>query len=192
MQVIFVGRSNVGKSSILRMITGKKIPVGKKPGSTRRINKYYLNDLVFLDFPGLGFMYGVPDRIQEKIKRNLVRYIEENSKEILFGVQIIDCKSFIEIVDRWEKKGQIPIDIEFFELLDELDLNPILVVNKIDKIRKDKLDEVLDKICEKLGLLPPWRQWSDRFIPVSAKTGENILLLKRVIRRRIDEVGKGA
>ncbi|MFQ6051126.1 MAG: GTP-binding protein EngB [Candidatus Hydrothermarchaeota archaeon] len=191
MQVIFVGRSNVGKSSVLRMITGKKIPVGKKPGVTRRINKYFLNDLVFVDFPGFGFMYGVPGRVQERVKRDLIRYIEENREEILFGVQIIDGKSFMEIVERWERRGQIPIDIEFFELLEELDLNPLLVVNKIDKIRKEKLDEVLNQICEKLGLLPPWRQWLDRFIPVSAKTGENILLLKKVIRRRIGEVGKG-
>ncbi len=181
MEIVLVGRSNVGKSSIIRRVTGRKVRIGKKPGVTRRIARYPWREIDIVDMPGFGFMTGVPKRTQERIKTGVIRYLEKNKKRILLAVEIVDARAFPEIVERWERKGEIPIDVEMFSFLQELKLNPIVAVNKIDLIYPNERDVLLDYICDKLGMLPPWRQWLDVVFPVSAKTGENMHELIRAI-----------
>ncbi|MGQ9787990.1 MAG: GTP-binding protein EngB [Candidatus Hadarchaeaceae archaeon] len=189
MEIVLVGRSNVGKSSIIRGLTGKKVVVGKRPGVTRRIVRCSIGKMDLVDMPGFGFMSGVPRFLQEKIKTEIVRYLEKNRNEIVFAVEVVDASSFSEIVERWQKRGQIPVDVEMFSFLNELNLRPIVVVNKMDLIPKKYRDAVLDDICEKLNLPPPWRQWIDILVPVSAKTGEGIAELKKIIKQRIQDFG---
>jgi GTP-binding protein EngB required for normal cell division len=104
---------------------------------------------------------------------------------------VVDARAFSEIVERWERRGQVPVDIEMFSFLKELNLNPILVVNKIDLIYPEERDGVLDDICEKLGMVPPWRQWLDTIVPLSAKTGEGVSDLVKLVRERLKESGRG-
>ncbi|MBS3815883.1 MAG: GTP-binding protein EngB [Hadesarchaea archaeon] len=190
-EIVFAGRSNVGKSSVIRQLTGKKIDVGKRPGVTREIKRYELGKkLDLVDLPGFGFISGMSEKKQEKIKTQIIQYLEDNAEEILFAIEIIDSRSFSEIIERWESRGQIPIAIELFNFLKELNLLPIVVANKIDLIYSEDRDEVLDVICEKLGLDPPWRQWMDTIVPVSAKTGEGINDLKKLIRERMQEINQ--
>jgi small GTP-binding protein len=190
MQIVLVGRSNVGKSSVIRQLTGKQVRVGKRPGVTRRITSYSLDGLELVDMPGFGFMSGVPRRVQEDVKNEIVGYLEKNKSEILFAIEVVDARSFLEISERWEKRGQIPIDIELFSFLREIELDPIVAVNKIDIIFPDERDSLLDAICEKLDLLPPWRQWLDIVVPVSAKTGEGMADLRKQIAGRLGKKGK--
>ena len=182
-----MGRSNVGKSSLIRRLTGLRVRVGKRPGITRRIARYRLDGLEIVDLPGFGFMSGVPRKVQEIIKTQIVRYLERNRNRIVIAIEVVDARAFLEVVERWEKRGQIPVDVEFFNFLRELKLNPIVVVNKIDLIYLAERDTLLDEICKKLGLLPPWRQWLDIIVPVSTRTGEGLAHLRVVIKRRLKQ-----
>jgi len=183
-EILFSGRSNVGKSSIMRELTGKNVKVGKRPGVTLKPTHIRYSDLLLTDLPGFGFMSGVKDRKQDIVKDQIVRYIEKNTERINVAVLVIDGASFVEIVQRWEERNEIPIDIEMFELFRELGMDVILAVNKIDKIRTNELDATLDQICDKLGMLPPWKQWLDTVAPVSAKKGD-LKSLKFQIRQRL-------
>lgn len=191
MEIVLIGRSNVGKSSVIRQLTGKKIRVGKRPGVTRGITRYRERDIEIIDMPGFGFMAGVSRRLQEKIKTDIVRYVEQNRGKITIAMEVIDARSFCDIVERWERRGHIPVDLEMFSFLMELGLNPIVIVNKIDLIYPEERDLILDNICEKFGLLPPWRQWNDLLVPISAKTGEGVPELKRLIKQKFHELGSG-
>ncbi len=184
-EIIVAGRSNVGKSTIIRQLTGRDVDVGKRPGVTQDFESVELGkNLEILDLPGFGYIAGLSEEKQDEIKTKIVHYLEKNKDRILLAIQVIDTTSFLEIADRWENRGQIPVDIELFSFLEELELSPIVAANKVDKIKKSKLDEKLDEICKKLGLDPPWRQWLDIIVPVSGKTGRGISDLKDLVRER--------
>ncbi|MDI6819659.1 MAG: GTP-binding protein EngB [Candidatus Hodarchaeaceae archaeon] len=190
MEIVLVGRSNVGKSSVIRQLTGKRIPVGRRPGVTRKLLRYRHGELDIVDMPGFGYMAGVSRARQEEIKTEIVRYLEARRQGILFAIQVLDARAFGEIVERWERRGQVPIDVEMFHFLQELELRPIVVANKIDLIYPDERDEVLDDICEKLGMPFPWSQWKDIIVPFSAKTGEGLEGLVKLICERLIACGK--
>lgn len=183
-EVLFAGRSNVGKSSIIRSLTGKNVKVGKRPGVTLKPTHIQNDDLVITDLPGFGFMSGVKDRKQDIVKDQIVRYIEQNADRISIAVLVIDGATFLDIVKRWEDRNEIPIDIELFELFREFGIDTILAVNKTDKIKDTELDATLDGICDKLNMLPPWKQWLDVMAPVCAKKGD-LKSLKSLVRQRL-------
>ena len=190
MELVLVGRSNVGKSSVIRQLTGKRVRVGKRPGVTRRPYHYRCGELDVVDMPGFGFMAGVSRERREEIKTSIVRYLERNRERILSALEVIDARAFGEIVERWERRGQVPVDVEMFQFLQELELRPIVIVNKIDLIYPEERDGVLDDVCEKLGLPLPWRQWSDVITPISAKTGEGVRELRRLVVERLRAAGR--
>lgn len=183
-EILFAGRSNVGKSSVLKQITGKNVKVGKRPGVTLKPNHIRYSDLLLTDLPGFGFMSGVKDHKQDLVKDQIVRYIETNAERVNIAVLVIDGATFLDIVQRWEDRNELPIDVEIFELFKELDIDIILAVNKTDKIGENELDATLDGICDKLEMLPPWRQWIDTVAPICAKKGD-IKSLKSLIRQRL-------
>ncbi|MFV9631013.1 MAG: GTP-binding protein EngB [Methanosarcinales archaeon] len=186
-EIIFVGRSNVGKSTLIRSLTGKSVPVGRRPGVTLKPLHLQFNDLLITDMPGFGFMSGVKERKQDIVKTKFVRYIEQNKDNIIIVILVLDAKSFAQVVDRWEGRGEIPIDVEMFQFLRELDIDVIAAVNKVDKIKD--IDDVMDGVAVRLGLLSPWRQWLDILAPVSAKKGD-IKAVTVLIRNRIHDLGR--
>ncbi len=191
MEIILVGRSNVGKSSVIRQLTGLKALVGKRPGVTKRIKRYPVGEMEIIDMPGFGFMSGVSRAAQERTKTEIVRYIEANRGSIVLAIEVVDIAAFSDIAERWEKRGQIPVDVEFFSFLKELGLDPVVVANKIDLVYKEDRDAALDELAEKLVLPPPWRQWADIIVPISAKSGEGVPELKKLIRQKMHGLGKG-
>jgi GTP-binding protein EngB required for normal cell division len=186
-EIIFVGRSNVGKSTLIRSLTGKSVPVGRRPGVTLKPLHLQFNDLLITDMPGFGFMSGVKERKQDIVKTKFVRYIEQNKDNIIIVILVLDAKSFSQVVDRWEGRGEIPVDVEMFQFLRELDIDVIAAVNKVDKIKD--IDNVMDGVAVRLGLLSPWRQWLDILAPVSAKKGD-IKAVTVLIRNRIHDLGR--
>ncbi len=186
-EILFVGRSNVGKSTLIRALTGKKIPVGKHPGVTRKPLRIPYQDFQIVDMPGFGFMSGVSDQGQEAIKDNIVHYIESNAGNIALAVMVVNASSFAQIVDRWTERGEIPVEVELFEFLHELNIDVIVAANKIDKV--GDVDGTLDGIAQRLGMTPPWRQWLDRIVPVSAKK-RNIGRLKEAMQKRLEQARK--
>ena len=182
-EIIFVGRSNVGKSTLIRAITGIKVPVGKLPGVTRKPLHLPYHKFQITDMPGFGYMSKVTKKGQEAIKDNIVHYIENNSSNIKLAVMVINTTSFSEIVDRWTQRNEIPVEVELFEFLHELDIQVIVAANKMDKVKDT--DKILDGIAQRLGMSPPWRQWIDIIVPVSAKKG-NIGILKELIQKNLE------
>ena len=170
-EIVFCGRSNVGKSTLLREFTGHDFETGKKPGVTRSSSHYdwASEDFVLTDLPGFGFMSGVSDERREEIKTDVVRYVETNAEKILVGVLVIDGKSAVDIIDRHTERGDLPHDVELFDFLRDVGVPTVVAVNKMDKV--DDRDARLDAICERLGLPSPWQQWQETIAPVSAKRG---------------------
>jgi len=185
-EVILVGRSNVGKSTLMRELTGHTFDTGKKPGVTREPNHYdwASEDFVITDLPGFGFMSGVPEERRERIKTDVVRYVEEYADKILVAVLVMDGKSAVDIIDRHSGPDEIPYDVEMYGFLQDVDIPTVVAVNKMDKV--DDRDERLDEICDRLGLYPPWQQWRDRIAPISAKRG-NVDAMTEAVRERLHE-----
>lgn len=186
-EIVLVGRSNVGKSTLMRILTGHDVPIGQRPGVTRSPNSYDWTeqDFVITDLPGFGFMSGVPEDVREQIKTNVVQYLEAHADAIVTAVLVVDGKSVIDIIDRHTARGDIPHDVEMYDFLQhELDIPTIVAVNKIDKV--DDVDSRLNDLCDRLGLIPPWQQWSDIITPISAKRGD-IEPLLMAIRSNLHE-----
>ncbi|WP_247005942.1 GTP-binding protein EngB [Halorientalis litorea] len=185
-EVVLVGRSNVGKSTLMRELTGHTFDTGQRPGVTQQPNHYdwTAEDFVISDLPGFGFMSSVPDEVREEIKDNIVEYLEVNAEQILAAVLVVDGKAVIDIIDRHSGPDEIPHDVEMFHFLRELGIPVVVAVNKMDKV--DDRDERLDALCDRLGLAPPWRQWQDTIAPISAKRG-NIDALTEAVRDHLHE-----
>jgi GTP-binding protein EngB required for normal cell division len=184
MEIVLIGRSNVGKSTLFWKLTGTKVRVGKRPGVTLFPFKARVGDVFCVDMPGYGYMLKATRADQEKTKDLIVEYFEQHAKEILLAVQVIDAASFLDIADRWEKRGEVPFEIELWEFLGELGLDVALAANKMDRIAKEDVDGALDLICERLGMLPPWTQWQDMIAPISAKRGR-IQPLREIIGKKL-------
>jgi Predicted GTPase len=187
LEIVFVGRSNVGKSSLLRELFGAKVRVGKRPGVTLRPAHAQVSDLLITDMPGFGFMSGVKDRKQDIVKDKTVHYIEDNAERIKLGVLVIDGPVFPQIVDRWDSRDQIPIDVEMFDFLREVGIDTIIAANKMDKVKEKEYDPLLDEIAVRLGLEPPWQNWKHIIAPISAKKGD-LKALKGLLRDRLHEM----
>ncbi|WP_232687076.1 GTP-binding protein EngB [Halobacterium zhouii] len=188
-EVVLVGRSNVGKSTLMRELTGHSVPTGQKPGVTRQPNHFdwASEDFVITDLPGFGFMSGVEDDHRETIKTSIVRYLEDNADSIIAGVLVLDGKAAVDIIDRHSSEDEIPHVVELFYLLEELGIPRIAAVNKMDKV--EDRDERLDDIADRLGLLPPWKQWQDTIAPITAKQGR-IQTLNDAVRVRLEDEKK--
>ena len=183
-EIVLIGRSNVGKSTLFWELTGTKVRVGKRPGITKYPFKAKVGDIFYVDMPGYGFMLKASPADQEKTKDLIVQYFEQNAEEIIMAIQVIDAASFLDIADRWEGRGEVPFEIELWEFLVDMGLDVVLAANKMDRIAKVDVDGALDLICERLGMMPPWTQWTDKIAPMSAKRGQ-IQPLRSIIGKKL-------
>ncbi|MDY6780786.1 MAG: GTP-binding protein EngB [Halobacteria archaeon] len=179
------GRSNVGKTSMMREVVGRGYETGKRPGVTLEPNQYdwSAESFAVTDMPGFGFMSGVDEERQEEVRDSIVEYLEKHSDRILVAVHVIDANSFVDIVDRWEERDEVPHDVDLHGLLHDLEIPTVVAVNKIDKV--EDRDERLDAVVDRLGYPPPWKQWDDVFAPVNAKQG-NVEPLFSVVRDELE------
>ncbi|QLH77083.1 GTP-binding protein EngB [Halosimplex rubrum] len=185
-EVALVGRSNVGKSTLMRELTGHTFDTGQRPGVTRSPNHFDWagEDFVITDLPGFGFMEGVPEDVREQTKTDIVRYIEDNAEKILAAVLVVDGKAAVDIIDRHSGPDEVPYDVEMFHFLRDVDVPVVVAVNKMDKV--DDRDERLNELCDRLGLYPPWKQWQDTIAPISAKRG-SIEPMTEAVRHHLHE-----
>jgi len=188
-EVVLVGRSNVGKSTLMRELTGHAVETGQRPGVTREPNHYDWvgPDFVLTDLPGFGFMDGVPEAVRERIKTGVVRYVEDNADAILVGVLVVDGKAVVDIIDRHSGPDEVPYDVEMFHFLRDVGVSPVVAVNKMDKV--DDRNDRLDAICDRFGLVPPWQQWQDTVAPISAKRG-SVDPLREAVREHLHAAGR--
>ena len=185
--IIFAGRSNVGKSTLIFRLTGKWVKRGKRPGVTRKPTEVNWRGRTIVDMPGFGFMSGVPKRVRERVKDEIVQFIEEKANEIELAVLVVDGKAAPEIIERWEKRGEIPIDVEFYGFLRELGIPTVVAVNKLDKIKN--IQRTINFLAEKFGVPPS--EINETFVPISAKFGKNLDKLRLTMEKKLKEGRKG-
>jgi GTP-binding protein len=155
----FIGRSNVGKSSLINRMTNKKslAKTSGKPGKTRLINHFIINNEWYLvDLPGYGYAE-VPKAERLKWEKMIRQYIlQRENLHCLFV--LIDSRHEAQEIDlnfmKWLGTSQIPFSIVF---------------TKTDKLKPSELEENLNQYKEKL--LETWEELPPVFI-TSAETGE--------------------
>ena len=162
-EIAFAGRSNVGKSSLLNLLTGRKklAKVSGNPGKTRTINFFLINDeFRIVDLPGYGYAK-VSKSVSESWGDMMETYIE-NRPNLVKIVQLVDI--------RHEPSKQ---DVQMYGYLKHFGLDGIVVATKADKVSRNQIPGQMKLIRQTLGL-----NKDDRVIPVSAlkKTGHEELL----------------
>lgn len=187
--VVFTGRSNVGKSSTIKALTGKKIVIGKRPGSTRWEKMFDFGSISIVDIPGFGFMVGKSKTTIEEMKVTIIQKLEEWSDQLALVVLIIDLSLFRELVERWAKRGEIPIDIEFYTFLSEIAPEVIVVANKSDKLNNREIEIEINYLYTKLVEAIPTRKPMIEIISASKRIGTEYL--KGVIEDVLSKRGIG-
>ena len=142
----FIGRSNVGKSSLINMLTGVKglALTSSTPGKTQLINHFLINNTWYLvDLPGYGYARQ-GKKGKEKIREIINAYLDKREALTCLFV-LIDC--------RHEPQK---IDTDFIRRLGENSIPFAIVFTKIDKISKSKLNENVAKY--KTKLLETWEE----------------------------------
>lgn len=153
----FIGRSNVGKSSLINMLTGKpKLALtGSTPGKTRLINHFLINESWHIvDLPGYGFARrGLKER--EAFAKMIDDYVTKRS-------QLVSL--FILIDSRIAPQA---IDLKFIRDMGEKGIPFVLIMTKIDKISKGKLQSAIAHYKEVLS-----EEWEElpSFLVSSAET----------------------
>jgi GTP-binding protein len=156
-QVTFAGRSNVGKSSVINRLLGRKnfARVGATPGKTSQINYFDIDGrLYFTDLPGYGYAK-VSKEERDRWGRLMERYFAEEGL-ITLGVLIVDARHKPTADDctmaQWYRDAGCPF---------------VVVANKLDKLKKREIESNLLTIRETLEL-----DKSVKLIPFSAEKGE--------------------
>ncbi len=148
-EVAFIGRSNVGKSSLINMLTNNKslAKTSSSPGKTQKINHFIINNQWYLvDLPGYGYAK-VPKTLREKFSTMITAYIFNRSNLVNLFV-LIDSR--------------IPsqkIDIDYMYWLGSNGVPFCIVFTKADKIGVNKIQQNIDEykkvLCETWENLPP-------------------------------------
>lgn len=147
-EVAFVGRSNVGKSSLINMLVGRRAlaRTSNKPGKTQEFNYYLINNsLYFLDLPGLG--YAKVSKVQrQKWERLIARYLDSR-EPLRLVVHLVDSRHDATRHDQGimqlMKGGPVPY---------------LIVLSKSDKLSKNKQQtskKRLHKLLDEMGLEIP-------------------------------------
>lgn len=152
-QVVFVGRSNVGKSSVINSLVKRSnlVKSCSRPGKTQQINFFLINkNIYFVDLPGYGFMK-IALKQKEKIRKMIIWYLFNSGVRFKKIVLIIDAKV-----------GPSEFDIEMLGLLREKRADFVVIANKIDKLKQGEIRKQLALIKKKTG--------EENIILYSAKT----------------------
>ena len=162
-EIAFAGRSNVGKSSLLNLLTGRRklARVSGSPGKTRTINFYIINDAFrIVDLPGYGYAK-VAKSVSAGWGEMMERYLQ-NRENLVKVVQLVDIRH-----------APSKQDVEMYEYLRHYGLDGLVVATKADKISRNQMAKQMKLIKQTLGLSS-----EDVVIPVSAlkKTGYQELL----------------
>lgn len=148
----FIGRSNVGKSSLINMLCGRKeiAHVSKKPGKTQMLNYYLIDKSWYLvDLPGYGYAK-ISKRKRQDWKRMIDGYLVRRDT-LLCAMVLIDAN--------------IPpqkLDVEFINWLGEKRIPFVIVYTKTDRLKPEELDVNLQQIREEL--LKYWNALPQEFI----------------------------
>jgi GTP-binding protein len=174
-QVAIAGRSNVGKSSLVNAVVGRKriARVSGTPGKTREINFYLIDNRFFLvDLPGYGFARA-PEAVRDAWRRLVEKYLTHNDR--LDGlILLLDCRRGVQEADR--------------QLLDYVSADeiPVLVVlTKMDKLNRSGRTKAVADVRSQLEIP------ADQVVATSAQTGEGVDVLTESLLALVDSNAEG-
>ncbi len=170
--IAFIGRSNVGKSTTINVLLGRKklVKTGRTPGKTREINFFKISphttqDVYFVDLPGYG--YAKVSKTDRQRLQNLIEwYITHPASDLELVVVIIDAKA-----------GLTDFDKQMFALMDHAGKNYILAVNKVDKLNQ----KAINKLKKEIKVDVPNAETGKNVFYYSAFKNKNVHLLREAL-----------
>lgn len=170
-EIVFSGRSNVGKSSLINKVFNRKnlARVSSVPGKTITINFYSVGkDAKIVDLPGYGYAKVAKN---EKIRwANMMEQYFNSGRNIKLVVQLVDMRH-----------PATADDIMMMEFLESAGIEYIVVMTKSDKLNKSEYKQRTEKSKEELSFVKP-----ENIIPFSAQTGENVEKIKTIIQSHLE------
>lgn len=168
-EIVFAGRSNVGKSSLLNKLFGRKnlARVSSVPGKTITVNFYDVDSYRFVDLPGYGYA-----KISKAEKARFAELMEgyfTSGRNISLAVLLIDMR-----------RAPTADDYTMLEFLNTNSIEYIVVLTKSDKLNRTEYSERMKAIPEELGK-------AVKFIPFSALSGSGIEEVKNIIQEHIEK-----
>jgi GTP-binding protein len=154
-EIAFVGKSNVGKSSLINTLMNRKsyARTSSQPGKTQTINFYNINDeLYFVDLPGYGYAK-VTESVKLKWGKMIERYLH-TSKVLKMIFLLIDIRHTPSVNDK-----------KMYDWIVYNGYQPVIIATKLDKIKRSQLNKHIKAVKDGLGLPK-----EGVLIPFSAKT----------------------
>ena len=166
-EICFAGRSNVGKSSLINRVMGRKnlAHVSTKPGKTVTINFYKLNEVRLVDLPGYGYAK-VSDGERMRWAELMETYFKSGRK----------IKMTFQLIDMRHEPSQF--DLDMIDFLKATGTPFMVVLTKSDKLNKSEYAAACERMKEILG--------NDNFIPFSSLKGEGVEQIRAVIETLVD------
>jgi GTP-binding protein len=167
-EVCFAGRSNVGKSSLINALTGRKgiARASNTPGRTQEINYFSLGEERYLvDLPGYGYA-NAPLAVVEKWQRLLKRYLS-GRQTLRRAFVLVDCRHGVKAVDE-----------EIMKLLDSAAVTFQCVMTKADKVKEDDREAILTQVRTALAKHPAA---FPEIVLTSSEKGDGIATLRAII-----------
>ena len=168
---VFAGRSNVGKSSILNKILGRKglAKISGNPGKTRCINFFLINDqFFFVDLPGYG--YARVSKAERQSWQELIEAYLKETRQICMVFSLVDSRH-----------DPSPLDIQLQSWLSHFDLPFRILLTKTDKLSRSKASHQQHNHSKLLGLPP------ESIILTSAETGLGVKSVWTSIAKCLDD-----
>ena len=169
-EIAFVGRSNVGKSSLMNKVFGRKdlVKVSSKPGKTTTINFFAISDVDFVDLPGYG--YARVDAAEKQRWDNLMDGYFESERNLKLVVALVDIRH-----------DASPLDAQMIGYLESLGHPYAIAFTKADKLSHSKGVAQASLLRQQLCV-----DESVRSVLVSSLKGTGIDELKKVIEERLN------
>lgn len=162
----FIGRSNVGKSSLINMLTNRKslAKTSGRPGKTQLINHFLINkNWHLVDLPGYGYA-----RVSKKEKKYFQKFITdyfEQRRQLISAFVLIDCRHEPQLVDT-----------DFMEYLGQRQIPFSIIFTKADKLKPQALERNIETYKAML-LETAWEEFPNYFVSSAThKTGQEEIL----------------
>lgn len=201
--LLIIGNSNVGKSSITRLLLPNpkmfKGKTGKTPGSTLLIKPINQPNLPYqiVDLPGFGYMRHSSRRREEHIKQQIVVHLENHSKDYFLGLLVLNILRIEDEIQKFfiENQETIPLSFELIKFLADIGLSIVIIINKIDKVSSIDIRRAIDLFTNsareyglKLTHLDNYSKEEKTIIPYlefSALKKTNLSKLKQIIQKHL-------
>lgn len=170
-EIVFSGRSNVGKSSLINKVFNRKnlARVSSVPGKTITINFYSCgNDAKIVDLPGYG--YAKVAKSEKTRWANMMEQYFNSGRDIKLVVQLVDMRH-----------PATADDIMMMEFLEHAGIDYIVVMTKSDKLNKGEYKSRVENSKQELSFVDP-----ENIIPFSSQTGENVDKIKAIIESHLE------